>query len=138
MSGHQNAAAVGADLDPHCDDDLFDLGTHVENIELRDMPVSRRSRKFARNQVAGEGRFEESMRRIRELTSRSIQRYQVSTKNLRSSLRDRRILRRGSSLSSLRVKVRPTDNGVHTTMVIDSRRKQEQLQVDERQRSRVA
>ncbi|OQR67664.1 hypothetical protein BIW11_13380 [Tropilaelaps mercedesae] len=109
------------------DRDLLDLGGHVQGIELKDMPVTGR-RRFAPNQVPGEGRFEESMRRIRELTSRSLQRYQVSTRNLRSSLRDRRILRRGSSLSSLRMKVRPTDNGVHTTMVIDRRRKEQQQQ----------
>ncbi|XP_022706326.1 uncharacterized protein LOC111270386 [Varroa jacobsoni] len=115
------------ELDDRCvNDDLFHLREHIENIELKDMPVTSRHCRFSWNQVPGEGKFEESMRRIRELTSRSIQRYQVSTRNLRSSLRGRRILRQASTLSNLRVKVRPTNNGVHTTMVIDRRNKQQQ------------
>lgn len=101
------------------EDDFFDFQDEMEHIALKDIETDSKNRAFSSRQIPGEGKFEESMRRIRELTSRSIQKYQTSTRGLRSSLRASG--RHGSTLSGLRLKVRPTENGVHTTMIIDGR-----------------
>ena len=108
-----------AEEDDDADYDCLDLEDEMKQIALKDRQTNLKSRPFSSSQIPGEGKFEESMRRIRELTSRSIQRYQTSTKTLKSSLRAGG--KQGSSLSGLRLKVRPSENGVRTTMIIDGR-----------------